>query len=270
MEENIIPFGKYKGKPIETLATDKEYTQWLLAQSWFREKNINLYNVVINNFREPENTPEHNKMQIKFLDLDYRLKFAFYIDNSFFKYNIETINSEIQNKLISSEISKEIATALKNPDTFIGIQNKFLLESNNPQFEKIDVAFNLKYGTEIGYRVKKNDIYSSNSSYIYDLKLYKELYFEIEIKPTISDDFPSILRQMKASMPVSNNKVSILFVNNYTGISATKEQLIQYFKTQGYLVIFESEIESIILPEFDKEFFYYPKTKEMVIEIMNN
>ena len=70
MEDKLIPFGKYKGKPVEILANDKEYRNWLLAQSWFKEGNLTLYNVIINNFREPENTPEHNKMQIKFLNLE--------------------------------------------------------------------------------------------------------------------------------------------------------------------------------------------------------
>ena len=34
---NVIPFGKYKGRPVEALAQDREYSDWLTGQAWFRE-----------------------------------------------------------------------------------------------------------------------------------------------------------------------------------------------------------------------------------------
>jgi hypothetical protein len=36
MSGEIIPFGKYKGQPIEALAGDPQYVAWLLQQDWFR------------------------------------------------------------------------------------------------------------------------------------------------------------------------------------------------------------------------------------------
>jgi hypothetical protein len=36
MMSELIPFGKYKGQPVEVLAQDKQNAEWLTAQPWFR------------------------------------------------------------------------------------------------------------------------------------------------------------------------------------------------------------------------------------------
>lgn len=69
----VIPFGKHKGTPIEVLKeTDPKYLDWLSQQDWFREKYANFYQVIINHGNEPSETPEHNALQLKFLDLDFK------------------------------------------------------------------------------------------------------------------------------------------------------------------------------------------------------
>jgi uncharacterized protein (DUF3820 family) len=32
---SIVPFGKYKGQPVEALAQDRSYLDWLQTQNWF-------------------------------------------------------------------------------------------------------------------------------------------------------------------------------------------------------------------------------------------
>lgn len=67
----IVPFGKYKGRPITDLVADRSYTDWLAAQPWFRERYSNIYNVIITGgVLPPQDTPEHNKMQARFLNHD--------------------------------------------------------------------------------------------------------------------------------------------------------------------------------------------------------
>jgi hypothetical protein len=48
----IVPFGKYKGQPVETLAADPDYCEWLIAQPWFTAKYRNVYNIVVNMCRK--------------------------------------------------------------------------------------------------------------------------------------------------------------------------------------------------------------------------
>ena len=67
---DVVNFGKYRGQPIEILASDRGYCDWLMAQPWFRERYQNLYTVIINNYQQPSETPEHNALQALFLDED--------------------------------------------------------------------------------------------------------------------------------------------------------------------------------------------------------
>ena len=265
MDDKIIPFGKYKGKPVEILATDKQYTEWLTAQSFFREKHVNLYNVVINNFREPVDTPEHNKIQIKFLKAEYRVKLAFLVNPQLFKNNSAYINREMNKILERKEdrVSEYFLDSLKNPNENekFGLYTTRLLKYSNPVFEKVDVFYNLWYGLEFYYDSRFNNYHSFSHE--------KLSSYWLEIKPTIGDDFPSVLRQMKASMPYQHSdynrdKFFILLIGEYTGTSVSKSEFIEYFKTQGYIVIFENQIDEIELPKFDKELILDEKIKERI------
>ena len=71
----VVPFGKYKGQPLEALAADREYLTWLQGQSWFRERYQQIYALIINNFGEVADTPEHNAMQVLFLEDDFCAQF---------------------------------------------------------------------------------------------------------------------------------------------------------------------------------------------------
>lgn len=73
MKQNaVVPFGKYKGQPMEQLAADPEYCEWLSGQSWFIEKYAHIHTLIINNFGDPSETPEHNRLQLRFLDETFR------------------------------------------------------------------------------------------------------------------------------------------------------------------------------------------------------
>lgn len=72
--KQLVPFGKYKGQPVAVMQNDTQYCEWLSTQDWFRERYANVYNqVIINNFTEPTETPEHNRLQMKFLDDNFCL-----------------------------------------------------------------------------------------------------------------------------------------------------------------------------------------------------
>src|SRR4051812_30049904 len=62
----VIPFGKYKGQAAEVLRSDPAYVQWLSGQDWFRDRYAIIHTLIIHNFGEPSETPEHNALQVKF------------------------------------------------------------------------------------------------------------------------------------------------------------------------------------------------------------
>lgn len=80
-ETNIIPFGKYRGQPVEVLQSDMAYAEWLQAQGWVKERYPQFYTLIINNMQEPQETPAHNKLQAMFLDKMFSLKFVQYIQH---------------------------------------------------------------------------------------------------------------------------------------------------------------------------------------------
>jgi len=43
-----VPFGKYKGQPVEVMAADAGYCEWLTGQKWFRGKYRDLYRALKN------------------------------------------------------------------------------------------------------------------------------------------------------------------------------------------------------------------------------
>ncbi len=250
MSVEIIPFGKHKGKPVFTLADDKAYAEWLLAQPWFKEKHLNIYNVVINNFRQPDDSPEHNAMQIKFLDQNYALKLAYHLEPTLFNLSSSEINAGLKAAINSKTMYLDV---IKNKLPEFNETN--LLNTSSPSFEQgYDVAYSVKYGVNF-YVTHRNTFGDTVEVFSYSKANY--ISIQIEIKPTIGDDFPAVLRQMKASMPITYDdyrKSKCLLVGTYTGVGATKEQFVQFFQSQKYKVVFASDIDNIKLPNYEDKF----------------
>src|SRR5215472_15849134 len=68
MREGPFLLANIAVSPVEALAADRAYCDWLVNQDWFRERYANVYTLIINNFGEPSETPEHNALQARFLD----------------------------------------------------------------------------------------------------------------------------------------------------------------------------------------------------------
>lgn len=178
-----MPFGKYKGQLLSEVISDKEYTDWLLTQTWLRgDLKVNLLAIINNSGGvKTDDTPEHNKLQAKFLEND----------------------NELSKKLISflrddKDIQKYFQLMYKNSDDIEIIKDYLLIKSNikvkieepvGRYFSDLLVDFQSVY---------INFVYNHDSN-IRDQKLchfYKRIL--VELKPEISDDYPSILRKQKA------------------------------------------------------------------------
>ena len=71
---NIVPFGKYKGQPVEAMMADPAYCAWAMAQPGLRERFAGLFAVIVNGGVAPDApTPEHNRMQLLFRNPDLRV-----------------------------------------------------------------------------------------------------------------------------------------------------------------------------------------------------
>ena len=65
--DNIVPFGKHRGQPVEVMLADRAYTEWALAQPGIRERYPTFVTIVVDGGRAPDApTPEHNRLQLVF------------------------------------------------------------------------------------------------------------------------------------------------------------------------------------------------------------
>ena len=70
----IVPFGKYRGQPIERLMADRDYCTWAFAQPALRNRFASVFAIIGNGGTAPDApTPEHNRMQLLFRDPDLRV-----------------------------------------------------------------------------------------------------------------------------------------------------------------------------------------------------
>lgn len=76
MSNELVPFGKYKGQPVETVLADPGYLNWVISQPWMRDRHPRFYQTIINFGGEPQDTPEHNEIQASFLDDERCLRLA--------------------------------------------------------------------------------------------------------------------------------------------------------------------------------------------------
>jgi hypothetical protein len=68
----VVPFGKYKGQPIEVMLADQNYLGWVTAQpslmQMLQHKHVAVFNLINIGAPQSDDTPEHNALQVKFLD----------------------------------------------------------------------------------------------------------------------------------------------------------------------------------------------------------
>ena len=309
MNTQLVPFGQYKGQPVEVMQMDTGYCEWLSTQDWFRERYANVYQqVIINNFTEASETPEHNKLQMLFLDKDFyrKIEAALPVDPSkLFHPQILEAVSEIKEQVKSDEnYLEELERELKIKEYYSYEENRKekleKLESVPPYtLEYLSIEKTLKYLRNYDESTHKEELSrlrdkiekikmriqelkdrhnsiidqrKDNTKYTYEVKtiefelngwdvfvglkykceidlkaefsssanpVYQERY--IEIKPCLGDDFPAVLRQMKAnSKKVRGTR--ILLIDEFSAVGATLEQVKQTFLLSDIYLIKLSDI----------------------------
>ena len=107
LTENLITFGKYRGKNIDDLLKDRNYCSWILQQKWFENSYTSLYNQVKNynpkvSFLKSLPTEDaeflNNYIYFNFKktqDVDLPLNDNEIICFEFYKHVIETLRTKI-------------------------------------------------------------------------------------------------------------------------------------------------------------------------------
>ena len=224
----VIPFGKYKGQPVEILQGDSDYLQWLLAQDWFRTRFASVYNVVINYSGEATETPEHNALQVLFLDDTFCTALLHHLEPG--------IDQQATQKL--EERREEDIKWLRTSSYYYNDR-----EQRQKRLAQISADFGpTKYHFKRAFEFSERpghppvDVVLDASFCACNGCSIVLPSLRIEIKPTVSDDYPAVLRQMKAS------RSNVLLLREYTGRGATREQFVLTLASTAIRVVFVDEI----------------------------
>ena len=210
MENLIVPFGKYKGQQIDSLLNDskfRSYCEWAINQQNIRENYPDFYQIVVNFYFPPnDNTPEHNALQNRLLDYKYCLAIG-----KLCNWKLMSKKSCILNLGKEVRITKElpyrneyerdkINDKLENLKYFMDLID-CIIEVDGVEILDGKPFFKMAKSVEDGWDIiiKTDDSYCKleecaalNNCSINNRKI------AIEIKTSLGDDYPKILRQMKS------------------------------------------------------------------------
>lgn len=263
--KQLVPFGKYKGQPVSVMQNDTQYCDWLATQDWFRERYANVYNqVIINNFTEPTETPEHNRLQMLFLDDDFLKSFC----DKIFDFSLQ----EKFNKTVSA-IKKKYEDVKKYFEENENNHSKEVLDSYIDFFTRTNLIENFfevsninfeqnAFDVVIEYKFYKIDGFNPYNTYFYNDNICKEFLYRyeilnhtkniyVEIKPCLGDDFPAVLRQIKANSEINIGRgrkaplygEKVLIIDEFAAKGATFEQVKKVFKLSDIKLLKFSDVQ---------------------------
>lgn len=253
MDNDIVPFGKYKGQPIEVLSNDRQYCEWLMSQGNFLDRYSGIKTLIINNFKEPEDTPEHNKIQALFIKDSFCIAVLKSIG-----YSIEKISASVHFKndlhqdvfeRYPDDIKNNLKEALKLCDELKAFDIKVSQVKFETEGADVFVRISLlpqdyyqeiyKKLDKVYYRNKSETIRCDFTELIWNRFHFNIPDLRIEIKPMIGDDYPSVMRQMKA------NKCNVLFYSSYSGSGISEADMRKIFSMSNIYTSKLSELEEI-------------------------
>lgn len=133
-------------------------------------------------------------------------------------------------------------------------ENKYIKDYEN-NFNKHYEKYRLQYYRDIIKKYCNKKVYVdkiNENQYVISIDICRYDYAVCcELKPTLSDDYPVVLRKLKTQIELTQNdktnfknlnKKYILIIGSFTSIHVSKEQLITIFKQSNIKIIFTDEI----------------------------
>jgi len=185
-----------------------------------------------------------------------------HISRNYFKYS-DTIHEKYRN--VKNKFKK-----LESWEYFDGIPPVSVLKEKKMEYEKncekncgknYNDKFNKHYKeyrmnyyqTLIGKYMDKYAYIDNINENQYRITIHIYEYSKIiccELKPTLSDDYPCVLRKMKTQIELTNNdkttlpysKTYTLIIRSFVSSNCSKEQLVTIFKQSNIKIIFADEI----------------------------
>ena len=260
-----VPFGKYKGQPVAVMMGDRQYVDWCMMQSWFGEKYATLAAILQgrNTLEQDACTPEHNSLQMLFLKPEYQKALAL----TFWKHEPKQHATELKNKLAEQLLfAEQEFQEFYRPTqaTITSARNKFFALPGKQAAHDAALAVKVaeipaichetasSYSCEIQFEHNNWDIAfctinlncgcGARVDYVNSYRTY------IELKPSISEDYPSVLRKVKSRIGflVRGEEIGhkVVITREITATTATIEEIKKMFEMSGVRLLLLSEIEA--------------------------
>jgi len=233
-------FGKHKGRDVvEVMAIDPQYIQWLKDQAWLAEKHPTIYNTIINVrvSNEDAPTPEHNAMQVKFLDDELCRAVVRFVNPWRDVTEVLDENEKYFSKNEARWITKEVKIDHERKVNIFrkGIKNKTLVLEIHIIDRKMEVFSDVSFDAKSSY-AEPHEWFGS----------YRDISFYMELKPSIGDDYPTVVRQINGQRRRigSHRAVHILIYDQFSASGVTEKQMRQIFEEADIRIATLEEIES--------------------------
>lgn len=250
MSDDTVPFGKYRGRPAADMLADSDYMDWLSSQPWFRERFKHLTR------REDDalsSTPQHNRLQAMFLDPVYGWAFVEAAAPDFIGDAQAARKQDLAN--VPARVDERVEHLMRQAEWRRGKgQEDAALKEEKRAGDLKAVLPEILRGTakrtvRARFEHEGADVFLNawftwptlhgNTASFKQEDRSETTSFVIEIKPTVADEYPAVLRQM------NRNKCDFLFLERYTGEGATEAQFIAIFRASGKRVVFKRDVDMI-------------------------
>lgn len=281
-DSRLVPYGKYQKQPFEVLLNDPEYALWLMGSQYtkLKQQYPAFFGFLLGRFGAPERTPAHNALQNRFLERTFCLQFALAVSQKI-KSLEEVVKDLNLANLWTQYVRKKFAEAeqLANPANSFMVSWDGRIDEAAVERERTRTAVQLRrsvgnlrsvFGdlatnqfvrwenpvevSRLQFEHNGSDVYfvvgnhywleiENGESYpaiITDCRYQEE--FRVEVKPLVGDDYPVILRAMKAV------KGNCLLVGTYCGTGASWEQVVKVFSLSGIAAVLLDDVERTAVP----------------------
>lgn len=264
----IIPFGKHRGSTVaELLAKDPAYADWLVAQGWLAQRFAELHAAITTRGAGADDSPEHNRIQVRFLDPLFRAALISLTQNVQ-EARIRDWNDRaypLKDAVHTSQIS------VTNAKNGIEYDRKMLTDPfyGKPQYREQRLASIARseqrlIAAQAALRTAQTELAAfphlpllSTVSFEHhgvdarilwafldkplDLERHRyrdHMTIAVEIKPSMGDDYPSVMRQMQRL------QCQILLIETYTGAAVPLPLLRTMFEANKCQLLTLQDVEA--------------------------
>jgi hypothetical protein len=262
----VLPFGKHKGSTVaELLARDPAYAEWIVAQGWVAERFAELHAAILSRGTTSDDSPEHNAIQVRFLDETFRLACLLAASSKGVQKVLEDAREagawsvRREQRTVHDNIDSYLSIITRGPHSWelpvinsrggVSVWEKehrdaiAKLEAElagiNQKISAIRAA-PVEIWTRVRFEQRGVDVLLAWGGRRREGPVGADYKLPIEIKPTMGDDFPTVMRQMERL------DCEVLVLGEYTGRAVSAPQLRQMFEANGKRLLFVRDIEAEI------------------------